>query len=626
MSQKYTTLTKRYEIVKATWSFVFFNTFSMSGFVRFARLLFFTSAVLVVPFLLSGCFGENTDVQRSKAGYVAEEFLPSTTPLFVSYSTLDVAQKQILTDLETRFPSLADASLEEKFVDGLGFDAWNFGDLAFTEQLNTLFVGGTRIAFALNILPDTQLAEDFTSSGKYLFAVVNDASVTKGLFDQVVSASNGAVTGTVDETTQMPIYADVTNQVFVSLVGDLFVMTDSDTLLKEALARGIQKTDSLATTAAYKDTMDKLPHAYIASVYFASDMDLLDALAGAGAKGPVIGEGFVFVAEEDGLKIEGYSQTDSSTFQALGIDRASFIPEDLVLVDKVPGQNVIFASEAKNLGGVIDFVMKTIAKQQAQYALDESTSDSTIVVEDFYASFKEKFNTFTTLNWDTDVLTFLGQNYLVAMSAKAGNVIPGITIMADARDNVDGARKLVEKLNTQIEGLLMILRLNAGTEGTDLFVKDTVEVAGAEAYRVSVDFSQLGALTGAATAIPAVISSQSFALTYGVTGDNVFFLSTHPDFASTYGVDVLSQQENYKEVARRVDLENGVFFMAPATVSTYLDAVISFQETLNGPLAVEDKQQLDEIKAFLETFQSFIVTAEMDDDAAWTHGYVLLGQ
>lgn len=596
-------------------------------------MVFVIGTMVVFSFVLTGCFGGNTDVQRSQAGYFAEDFLPPTTPLVVSYSTLDSNQRETFAALKAEFPQLADQSFESNFLDGLGFDAWNFNDAVFTEQLTALFANGTRLTFALDALPaDSSQVSSISDSGKYIFAVVNDIAAAKTLFDQVAAQSNSVVVASSDETTQTPFYADITNNLFVALAGDLLIISDSETLLKSALVRGVQKIDALSGADAYTQAMENLPSAYTASLYFSSDSDFFQAFSSSPTTGPVIGEAFVFVAEDEGLKIEGYSKTDSAALQEMKLDRTAFMPQKLTLIDQLPGQNVVLASESKNLGGVLDFIFRTIAEQQAQYeqSVSESATGTEVTTpeatEDFYVSFKEKFKSFMGLDWDADVLTFLSQNYIIALSVTSGNVIPGLTIMADAKDNPSGAQQLIAKLDTQLEGLLMIVRLNAGTEGTDLFVKDTVQIGDAQAHRISVDFSKLSSFTGGVTAVPAVVSSQTFELTYGVTDNNIFFFSTHPNFANTYSVDVLSEQANYKAVADHISLKNGVFFMAPSMITGYLDAIVTFQESLNGPLAAEDKEKLEHLKSVLQAFSAVIVTSELQGDEVLTHGYVLIGQ
>jgi len=152
-----------------------------------------------------------------------------------------------------------------------------------------------------------------------------------------------------------------------------------------------------------------------------------------------------------------------------------------------------------------------------------------------YEGFKDSFKSATDLDFEGDVLKFLNRGYALGLYDN-GSILPGILLIADASSKPDAAKKVVESLNNQVISIVDGLAASYASDEDSSAVASRKKLVIDEGvgYMVEIDFGLI--LTA--------VQSEKFTFSFGLTGDNLFFISTYKDFADVFQLDL---SVNWKE-------------------------------------------------------------------------------
>lgn len=578
-------------------------------------LKFFGLAILLI---LAGCGPTSDGAPLSKAGLRPEMFFSQDTIAVVSVDYRNEETKKKVTDLLALFPdyegeTLVDA-MKSAFFKALSEEGYNFD-----ADIKPIVGEGTRFVLGIE---GGQALKDFVEP-----VAVNTLPVYIGFeiadvqkFDQFLAdlESRGEVKPL--EYSGRVVYegADKDSGIkdgCIARVEDIGLLTNSCDVLQTAIERGLKDKDNLDRKESYRRVVKEMEGDYFGFFYFeggrlisllkekafeTASLERLFGVSGTSLAEAVVAQGVTLTPEEGGFALRGYQYADET--KLLGRTYKDFYTTG-ELFASLPADDAIFFAESSNLRLMFEDYLKQLdalnSLPEGQVSPRQSLENALRVVG---------------LDIEEDILSWMDKGFVFSAYSNGDLVLPGLILLIDASSDLDAAVRTAGILDAQLQSVLTMLRVQGGEQLADAIKHQSDGTM----YTISLDFS---GVDGETTGIPGLsegspLASQKIELTYGVTTDGKFVISTLGDFSAKYGESFLRNDENFKKLKGNLDVAE--------TVLGYLDLqnVVAYLDTLNQFYTEEERVMLDKFKSLLEPLQGGVFAVTPAESEVWMEGFV----
>ena len=487
--------------------------------------------------LLSGCFGGSDN----RAGVV----IPADADFVIMFDYTDGPGSQ-RAELEALFEALPAVEFKEELVESF-YDDVLPADKELREKVQQIVAGEWQMAMAVEEVNAFDI-------DNFDVALENgDANMNIGLyfeeadlFEEVL-LMEGEVTVTKEDG--FIVYYDKDSDEKIYRDGGLFALTTNkgeEESLKERMKSGEVAFD-------LKDDSSKLGYLYVDAdmqsygEYLTLSMPQLDA--------EDVGDVYLKLTVDGGLRFSGDLEFDAG---ALEEGEVNYKGE---LLGKVPGDGAIFYYES------FDFA-KLVAK------LQETTNSTIGKLEgsgqgpDY--SYLDLINTIAdTFGVSDEAVEAVFSSPFAFQLGYEGGYVPVIALYLQLEeDETEMAREMKEGMDQYTDEVAawfdVMMSADLGVEVEGALKVETTSVMGGPATKMSLDWEAMPPeLLGMSAAFGPdfKMNDLKFELYYGVTGDDVFFVSFYPDFDQAYGESVLGESATIEEALAGVE-GNGATFMS----------------------------------------------------------------
>jgi hypothetical protein len=491
---------------------------------------------ILLSFAIVLLFG--TATANAQTTMTAADILPASTGMMID----------IHTDATDPISGFIEDLLNEGFAE----------DEVFQNMQN--IISNTVITFAI---------EGTTPTEEKFYAIME---TTQTEFDDLISLSSEELTEeTYSGTT---IYSDGVDH-FTAYTGGFLVMTSTVENLHECIdrAKGI-RSDDLNSNSFYSQTRaqkagNEVMFIFIGGEYLSeysdafTDMDLqLTPFSMTGNEEEILSainaEGFSIGYSNSSYIIKMVVLGDSAKLTSLDLnfDRYNFTPN---LYKSVTGQDIIFYAERYNLGDTLDISMDMVMPE----------------LQTEFEAFKEDLKTETDIDFDTEILELINERVLFAVH-NTGEIIPGITAIAEVNGKTATAANLVSKLVTAIKDSLDEESTLAG-EDVYTYQKETINYIIFDSF--TIDLWKMD---------PDVPEGTQLKLMLAVANNRIIF-TTHKNFGEIYGTSTNGILDNPQVSAfwdnPSMEIAEVAYFSMPET-SEWIETMLESDPSLTPVIDV----------------------------------------
>lgn len=337
-----------------------------------------------------------------------------------------------------------------------------------------------------------------------------------------------------------------------------------------------------------------------------------------GRMGFMKADGFVMVLEDGGLKFKTYLLADESKLK--DSDKGfEDLKGDLTLINKLPGEGVIFYEEIGEggMGMITDLVANFLPV-------------AGLNVEEI----KQQFKSIVGLDWDKDVAAFAKKNIALYLS-DTGQILPSFGIALDATADVEAAGRTMQALNSNISLLIASAKSGMAEEDAKVVAQLETDLAGKKVNKLSLDISKLSEASKENFSIEDSMKNMLLELYHGVTGDGVALIAFHPNFDKSYGKATVANSDEFKKALASIgtDFQDGVMIYVNtvplwAYVDRYVDAFMPAAKVNDETITPEDsvlnseRADYEEFKKYAQPVKFFIMGSKISRTESESMGYL----
>lgn len=538
---------------------------------------------------LSGCFAEKSpafsDVNQSEGGVLLEETMPEDTWFALQFSTLNDEQRVSFRSIVSRFADNPDAFRDEILK---GVDA-NLGsiDLSYVDDIEPV-LGEDGFRFMLGMsegqngatVTHVAVTLDKVDEGRSLLALLEQKGrfLKKQIGDQVIYF-NATAAEAGEEVFNFSLYEDV-----------MLIANDEQALLAMIDLARSEDAQSLWTKSSYQDVVTELPEETLFSVYM--DSELLnerreEAMAATGsvavpdsAQGLVAylrGQGLAFVATEKGLDFRGIAVGDRDKIDEDDATLDQLKAKKVYLDGSMPSDRVALYLESYNFAATLERQLGAAGEATlASLGLDPSQ-----------------------INLDR----IFGRGYALAVHGNEG-VLPGVTLMVDVSKGKSTAQALLDQLDAQVSGLVALVEFQGGTALAGALERDSVQVSGETFQVIRLNVGKVMQIyqQGGAFELPGELGAEDIVLTYGITKDDRFVVSTYDGWLEDPRAMLTDDGSYVSTLDQLNEFKEGVVYLDFGELLDLAKTFQSFRDALNA----------DALKIHAENAELLAIESDME--------------
>lgn len=547
------------------------------------------AAVFTLPVLMFiGCGPAKVSLHEtdlSKQGVALENYLPEDTLMYMSANLADSDQKNKFQNLLAKFPQ------EEMgpFFDGILEEisaALSGSGIEFKDDLAPAFGDDFKVIFSMAGPLGPENPEDDPTM--YIAFTLNDTDILMQTIDKMIAEKEGYVKGeqfgeVILDNDEEPSYAVIFK--------DTLLITNKKEARHDALKRMKNNENSVLNNDQFKTTYNNLPQPNLGYAYinvselitFASNIEEVKIPADAPFIKALFTEAFVFIAENDGLKMIVDVAFDPNN-KDFNINDIPY--REPYLLAGMPGEKLIMYSESSGLNKAFDIQMAALDEDsQKEFRKAELLIKKTVGID-----------------LHEDVLSWMDRGYALAVQ-RNNSIIPAISLLVDAQSNPEGAQKIVDLLDAAFTEAVEGMKADAPAEiDTDKFIrKDKVTIGKSEINRVSFDFSTMTDDELKDAGLPSGVFTEPIEFFYGLTAKNYFILSTLSGLNTKMGSEInVDSVEELKEARSYLkDYPYGISYISVGETVKYIDDFITVIETVQGPMDKDFTEGYAKLKNYL---------------------------
>ncbi len=542
---------------------------------------------------LSGCFAEKgpafSEVNKSKSGVLLEETMPEDTWFALQFSTLNDEQRLNFRSIVSRFADNPDALRDEILK---GVDA-NLGsiDLSYVKDIEPV-LGENGFRFLLGMsegqngetVTHVAVTLDKVDEGRSLLSLLEKKGrfLKKQIGEQAIYF-NATAAEAGEEVFNFSLYEDV-----------MLIANDEQELLAMIDLARSEGSESLWTKSSYQDVVTELPGEALFSVYM--DSELLnerreEAMAETGsvpvpnsAQGLVAylrGQGLAFVATDKGLDFRGIAVGDRDKINEDDATLDQLKAKKVYLDGSMPSDRVALYLESYDFAATLERQLGAEGEATlASLGLDPSQ-----------------------INLDK----IFGRGYAVAVHQNSG-VVPGVTLMVDVSKGKSTAKALLDQLDEQVSGLMALVEFQGGTALAGALERNSVQVSGETFQVIRLNVGKVMQIyqQGGQFALPAQLGAEDIVLSYGITKDDRFVVSTYDGWLDDPRA-MLTDDASYVSTLDQLDeFKEGIVYVQFSELLALAETFQSFRDALNA----------DATKIYAESAELLAIESDMAEAEA----------
>lgn len=537
------------------------------------RFIFLVTLVMVAFFVFRAIHWATADsfadLQASNAGYLLEEVFPSNTWFWLSVSTLDEEQRSAYQALVPRFTDDPGA-LKNRLIQGIDENLSSV-DLSYLNDIEPILgADGFRFAFGLSEDGDGEVVV-------HAGVTLRDPAKATELFASLEREGRFLKKSRDDFEIYYNVYAEQQSQENPDVVvyhfavyEDLFLVGSSEDALADMLNRARSTGDeSLWTHPDYQKVLDEIPARHVGFVYLDSqEIQERRAAAGSSSIGSntldyLLAQGVAVGLKDEQVWFDGIALGDREQLKIddTGLDRLH--AKNRYLYKDIPAQSIVAYFESYNLA---------LELAEGLSEMGESQNGFLTYLQQALSIPQE------------DLGRFLSEGYGLAVHRNTG-FLPGITVMADVSDGSLTAQTLLDAIDAQLSSLIGLFKFQGGVLA-EAITKEMQEtsIGTLNVIRLDVDsvLSLYDSSAGSSFALPAALSGLEVVLSYGITDDDRFLISSYEGWLNAPSV-YLSDDAIYQEATQALEeYKEGLFFVDFNELMRYLVEFQSFREALRA--------------------------------------------
>ncbi len=578
------------------------------------RILLLSAGILSAVFLLGACKAADPIQRLSKTpeNFPLEVFVPESSAFVVSIFPNSLEQATLLG----KHTATVLGQYEKPFMDFVFSKVFSkdiFGRLApvFEEKEPSMLVAffpDETLKTRLGFFAVARTAQQESLRAKLLEPNTADGKDEAGRTDENFTSQD--INGKI-------LFEDKEDRIFGALNASyLFLSTSKELIPADAVP---PKKTPLLENKLFREFLKKGPETftgYSFSSFETSDpkQSLQDFIPSKFF--PKNGASMAFFrAEEEGIRTISYLK-----FPA-GKDVDPLVSDlskgsKIGLANRLKSENAIFYAEGFNLGLQLR-LQKKLLMEDPFFAVRQG--------EGFFKNIENRLG-FTL---EGDLFPVLSKNYAILVEDQ-GKVMPAVSIYVDAGANPISAKKIFSKLDSAVNSFSAGLQLAFPAKQEDATQEDGKQESsgGPEALSVAVPtppaipiltHKEIELYGGKAKQV--IFSPKQFAetreislplfeavdetweFTYGLTADNLFFVSTRGNFPQTVFADNISYKISLPAIKGFDETDH--MFLDPAPLTQYASRIAELGKA-NGKISETQLQGFEVLKNVLQNMQSFV--------------------
>ncbi len=577
------------------------NIFTMR-IKSFLKSLFVVGLLGVFTLSLTAC-NSKFELDQSKLspqGIALENYLPGDAMIVMTINKQDPAQKEKLDKLGQLFPEETVKKLYEDIVKNLQLELDQV-ELNFEEDILGAFGDNNRILFAMNGNLETTDENKKPTPEFYVASTFQDSEKMQTLIDKL--AENGAKKGELFGATTLD-----DKDMYLAIYKDTILITNKENLRHEALKRMQNNEESLLNNDLYKEAQKGIPQNNFGDFYinYENYFDFVSQLQEGNypftfRKDVKMAVAMGLYAEDDGVRML------SSVANKGGFNLRDLTFHEPYLYAGIPGKNLIMYAEVYDFKKIIDMGLN-------MYEWDEDTSKEMRKAE---LLIKKTID----LDLKEDVLSWMDKGFAMVLQ-RNDSIIPAISFYVDASSNPEGAKKVVDLLDTAISQIYdqMLANPDPGMDIEKMVKKEVVQVGKSDMNKFSFDFTGMSDAELLAAGLPSGIFTEPIEFYYGLTNNNYFVISTYSGLDKEFGDGFVSvgsslNVEEGRELIK--DYPYNLSYISFEEAFKYVDQIFADMEKVEGPMDEKTREAYDTVKAFLAPFKYMIAADQKMQSATF---------
>jgi|GEM_PF-3030295 len=546
--------------------------------------------------LISGCFSSFESINESENGVMIEQLLPKDTWLVLSITTKDGGQREAFNDFASKF------SGEEDF---LGTMTQQFADMGLSYESDIapiLGEDGFRFVMA------------YAEQDAYVAMTVSDIEKTQAWLDAMVDRGEAEVVALGDKDMYSATLEG--RESYTMLIDDVLMVAGTAASLLNSEGRlEAGDAESLLDNEEYMTSVKEVESPYLGYVYMNYDSyeEMTGSPFGVGSffgMGSYLMDNQVWAVgfEDEQIVLSGYSDGDRETIDNLDFGLDETQGDEIYLADSVPAADLVLYDESGNLAGLIDLWIHRNGQD-----IDAS-----------YESIDSITTQFFSLDFATEIRTFLDKGYAAIIHDNGSVSLPAISVIVDVSSDLNNAKELMTRMDSQIDSVIMMMQYDE-TGTWDSLSKTETSVLGGEFNVVSMYTDVLSSVYETYVGGTPPAEGEVFTLSYGITADGLLILSTYDGWELFDGQGSLAEDPAFVEMTKATKgYDDTVLYVNLDEVVNYLGLLDGYAPSsvmLEGEEVTADSAQ-STIAEYLESLDAALFGVKADRYKVWMKGIV----
>ncbi len=413
------------------------------------------------------------------------------------------------------------------------------------------------------------------------------------------------------------------NKFYAMLKGDIFFITNSDENLKSMM--NITAAQSLYDVPGYKKVLSNLetPHLVYMYMNFPLFFEQMIAAGEADEKSRAFfesdsvkmleGMGMSLTPKKDGVSFKLVASGNQEAMDKLSMRFSTTPNSKQYMTGKFPALNTIMYEEIYNLKEIVSNSFRSNPAAYSQMA--EGIEMSRIQIQ-------QALN----LDLQKDFFDLFDKGFALAVQYEKGNLIPGLSILVDAKGHEESARKVLAALDLGMIGTMASIRESTGSE--TFLTKEAVQVNGQAMVLVKLNLMEAlqDKLANIPPAAKSMIEKMKVEFVYGLDANGVMVLSTIGNLSEKYGKSSLTSEPNIKQAWTYITADNqGAFYFDLQNVLAYAEEMVKLIDQME-PMSATEKESYDRIVNMLKPIRYAIFSSQSGPYDSVATGFIKIGE
>lgn len=455
---------------------------------------------------------------------------------------------------------------------------------------------------------DFDFFEEALDNGDVVMYVAMEFDEADLVEDWLMDTEEGAAF-TVGKVDGVKFFEGVDDRRRIYRYGDLFFFVSTLDRQDEMIARVKSGVSEFVLPSNIPE--DNLGFMYVDGEKFPKYREYMYSQFGQPKDESVLRGAYFYAYADEGIRFAGEMEVDGSKE-----DMGLFIPGvdyKLGLVDKVPGEGTILYLEDPDLASLVVHIMTGV-----RGAVDRLEGGEAGIDYDYIDALDILANDLDGVSRD-DLEGVFDSPYAVSLSYSEG-ILPNFGFYVQLEEgDLDGAKNFVAGLSEYFGDVISefdaLIVAELGEEAGGGIVMESTAVRGGGANKIYLDWSKMPAeFLAQAQFVPGFdFTDLSLELYYGVTGDNVFFVTFYPNFEDAYGENVVADSDVFGGAMKAMgESSNSVAFI---DLRPGLELVRYYFELFGSSMGTdiaEFEKNFAKVKDTLSHFPYFVYTGSYE--------------